>query len=131
MLGDSTDAVWGVTDVFPRTTFPDIRKKTVIQSTAGTLVIIPREGDFMVRFYIELPRDTVASQVTENDIHERARLIFRPYEMEIAETKWWSAYAVGQRLADNFHEQYRVFLTGDSCHTHSVSSNEFYLGLTS
>lgn len=130
MLGDSTDAVWGVTDVFPRTTFPDIRKKTVIQSAAGTLVIIPREGDSMVRFYIELPRDTIASQITKNDIHERARLIFRPYEMEVVETKWWSAYAVGQRLADNFHEQFRVFLTGDACHTHSVRLKASCIGST-
>lgn len=124
MLGDSTDAIWGVTDVYPRTNFPDIRKKAVIQSTSGTLVIIPREGDEMVRFYIELPPNTNASQVTKEDIHERARLIFRPYTMDIAETHWWSAYGVGQRLADNFHEQYRVFLTGDACHTHSPKAGQ-------
>lgn len=124
MLGDSTDAIWGVTDVYPRTNFPDIRKKAVIQSTSGTLVIIPREGDEMVRFYIELPPNTVASRVTKEDIHERARLIFRPYEMEIAETHWWSAYGVGQRLADTFHEQHRIFLTGDACHTHSPKAGQ-------
>lgn len=124
MLGDSTDAIWGVTDVYPRTNFPDIRKKAVIQSTSGTLVIIPREGDEMVRFYIELPPNTIASQVTKDDIHERARLIFRPYEMDIAETHWWSAYGVGQRLADQFHEQHRVFLTGDACHTHSPKAGQ-------
>lgn len=124
MLGDSTDAIWGVTDVYPRTNFPDIRKKAVIQSTSGTLVIIPREGDEMVRFYIELPPNTNASQVTKEDIHERARLIFRPYTMDIVETHWWSAYGVGQRLADNFHEQYRVFLTGDACHTHSPKAGQ-------
>lgn len=124
MLGDSSDSVWGVTDVIPRTPFPDIRKKAVIQSTCGTLVLIPREGDRMVRFYIELPPDTVASQVTKEDIHERARLIFRPYKMEIAETKWWSAYAVGQRLADCFHKHYRVFLQGDAAHTHSPKAGQ-------
>lgn len=124
MLGDSTDAIWGVADVFPRTTFPDIRKKAVIKSTAGTLVIIPREGDAMVRFYIELPPDTVARQVTEGDIHERVKLIFRPYEVEIAETRWWSAYAVGQRLADGFHAHHRVFLQGDAAHTHSPKAGQ-------
>lgn len=124
MLGDSTDAIWGVTDAYPRTNFPDIRKKAVIQSTSGTLVIIPREGDEMVRFYIELPPNTIASQVTKEDIHERARLIFRPFTMDIAETHWWSAYGVGQRLADNFHEQYRVLLTGDACHTHSPKAGQ-------
>lgn len=124
MLGDSTDATWGVIDLFPRTTFPDIRKKAIIRSTSGTLIIIPREGDTMVRFYIELPPDTVPGQVTLADLHERARLIFRPYEFTVAATSWWSAYAVGQRLADRFHEGYRVFLTGDACHTHSPKAGQ-------
>lgn len=124
MLGDSTDAIWGVMDLYPRTTFPDIRKKAVIQSASGNLIIIPREGDSLVRFYIELPPDTVASKVTLEDLQQRAKLIFRPYEMDIAETTWWSAYQIGQRLADNFHEQYRVFLTGDACHTHSPKAGQ-------
>lgn len=124
MLGDSTDAIWGVMDLYPRTTFPDIRKKAVIQSASGNLIIIPREGDSLVRFYIELPSDTVASRVTLEDLQQRARLIFRPYEMDIAETTWWSAYQIGQRLADNFHEQHRVFLTGDACHTHSPKAGQ-------
>ncbi|KAI3394186.1 hypothetical protein diail_3141 [Diaporthe ilicicola] len=124
MLGDSTDAIWGVMDLYPRTTFPDIRKKAVIQSVSGNLIIIPREGDSLVRFYIELPPDTVASRVTLEDLQQRVKLIFRPYEMEFAETTWWSAYQIGQRLADNFHEQYRVFLTGDACHTHSPKAGQ-------
>lgn len=124
MLGDSTDAIWGVMDLYPRTTFPDIRKKAVIQSVSGNLIIIPREGDSLVRFYIELPPDTVASKVTLEDLQQRVKLIFRPYEMDIAETTWWSAYQIGQRLADNFHEQYRVFLTGDACHTHSPKAGQ-------
>lgn len=124
MLGDSSDATWGVIDLFPRTDFPDIRKKAVIRSTSGTLLIIPREGDVMVRFYIELPPDTIPSQVTLEHLHARAQLIFRPYELQVAETRWWSAYAVGQRLAENFHSEYRVFLTGDACHTHSPKAGQ-------
>jgi phenol 2-monooxygenase (NADPH) len=27
MIGDSTDSIWGVMDIYPRTNFPDIRKK--------------------------------------------------------------------------------------------------------
>lgn len=125
MIGDSTDATWGVIDLFPRTDFPDIRKKAIIRSSSGTLIIIPREGDVMVRFYIELPPETVPAQVTLEHLHERAKLIFRPYELEIAETKWWSAYAVGQRLAKHFHSgDYRVLLTGDACHTHSPKAGQ-------
>lgn len=29
MIGDSRNAVWGVMDVYPRTNFPDVRKKTI------------------------------------------------------------------------------------------------------
>lgn len=124
MLGDSTDSIWGVADIYPRTNFPDIRKKSILHSNTGSMVIIPREGDQLVRLYSELAPGTVASQVTEEDIHERAKLIFRPYTLEMPETTWWSAYAIGQRLADHFHAHYRVFLTGDACHTHSPKGGQ-------
>ncbi|KAI0593276.1 FAD binding domain-containing protein [Biscogniauxia sp. FL1348] len=124
MVGDSTDAVWGVMDVFPRTDFPDIRKKCVLLSSAGNMVIIPREGDFMVRLYMELPTGTEAGQVALEDLHQLARHIFYPHTMDIADTAWWSVYVIGQRLADHFHRDYRIFLTGDACHTHSPKAGQ-------
>ncbi|KAL2021775.1 hypothetical protein VTK56DRAFT_6718 [Thermocarpiscus australiensis] len=124
MLGDSTDAVWGVMDIYPRTNFPDIRKKCVISSSVGNILIIPREGDSMVRFYTELPLGTRVSDVTLERLQSHARLVFRPYTIEVAETAWWSAYAIGQRRADFFHAAHRVFLTGDACHTHSPKAGQ-------
>ena len=124
MIGDSTDAVYGVMDVYPRTDFPDIRKKCTLQSDAGTILIIPREGGSLVRFYIELGHGTVAKDVKREDLHEAARRIFHPYKLEVAETFWWSAYSIGQRLADHFSKDNRVFLTGDSCHTHSPKAGQ-------
>jgi phenol 2-monooxygenase len=124
MIGDSTDSVWGVMDVYPRTNFPDIRRKAAIQSQVGSLLIIPREGGSLVRFYIELPSGTTAKDVKLEDLQATARLIFHPYEMEIADTYWWSAYSVGQRLADHFSKDNRVFLTGDACHTHSPKAGQ-------
>ena len=124
MIGDSTDAVYGVMDVYPRTDFPDIRKKCTLQSSAGTILIIPREGGSLVRFYIELGHDTNAKDVKRDDLHEAARRIFHPYKLEIADTFWWSAYSIGQRLADHFSKDNRVFLTGDSCHTHSPKAGQ-------
>lgn len=44
--------------------------------------------------------------------------------MDIAETFWWSAYSIGQRLVDNFHKDHRVFLAGDACHTHSPKAGQ-------
>ncbi|KAJ9642480.1 hypothetical protein H2199_004861 [Coniosporium tulheliwenetii] len=124
MVGDSSDAVWGVMDIFPRTNFPDIRKKATIHSDVGNLLLIPREGDFMVRFYMELPRGVLAKDVKLEDLHDTARRIFSPFTLEIAETAWWSAYAIGQRLADSFTKDHRVFLTGDACHTHSPKAGQ-------
>lgn len=125
MVGDSSDAVWGVMDVYPRTDFPDIRKKTVLHAASGNLLVIPREGDSLVRLYIELPAGTRVSDVDLSYLTEQARLAFRPYQMEIAETVWWSAYSIGQRQADHFTDaSHRVFLTGDACHTHSPKAGQ-------
>ncbi|KAL0932224.1 phenol 2-monooxygenase [Colletotrichum truncatum] len=123
MVGDSTDTVWAVMDVYPRTDFPDIRKKCVLQSAAGNLVIIPREGDEKVRFYMETP-GWGANNVTMDKVKNRLVEIFRPYTMEIAEIAWFSVYSIGQRLADHFTKENRVFLTGDACHTHSPKAGQ-------
>ncbi|PYH85677.1 hypothetical protein BO82DRAFT_429176 [Aspergillus uvarum CBS 121591] len=126
MVGDSTDAVWGVMDMVPRTDYPDIRKKSTIRSKAGNLLIIPREGDSdnLTRFYIELPAGTKAKDVKLEDLQQAAKKILSQYRIEFVETVWWSAYAIGQRHADCFHKDYRVFLAGDACHTHSPKAGQ-------
>lgn len=58
------------------------------------------------------------------DLHDTAKKIFYPYSLEIADTLWWSAYSIGQRLVESFHKDYRVFLTGDACHTHSPKAGQ-------
>jgi phenol 2-monooxygenase (NADPH) len=82
MVGDSTNSLWGVMDVYPQTNFPDIRKKAAIQSNAGTLMIIPREGGSLVRFYIELPVGMASEDVKLEDLHSVAKHIFHPYISE-------------------------------------------------
>jgi phenol 2-monooxygenase len=124
MIGDTSDTVWGVMDVFPRTNFPDIRRKCTLHSPSGNLLIIPREGGSMVRFYIQLPAGSQAKNVRLEDLQNTAKKIFQPYTMDIAETFWWSAYSIGQRLAEQYHKEYRVFLTGDACHTHSPKAGQ-------
>lgn len=124
MVGDSSDAVWGVMDMVPRTDFPDIRKKTSIRSKEGNLLIIPREGRTLTRFYIELPPGTNAKEVKLENLQRQAQKIFSPYKTEFVETVWWSAYSIGQRYADYFHQDYRVFLAGDACHTHSPKAGQ-------
>lgn len=126
MIGDSTDAVWGVMDMVPRTDFPDIRKKASIRTKSGSLLIIPREGESrsLTRFYIELPPGTRAKDVKLEDLQQTASNILGQYKIEFTETVWWSAYAIGQRHANHFHKDYRVFLGGDACHTHSPKAGQ-------
>lgn len=124
MIGDTSDSIWGVMDIFPRTNFPDIRKQVILQSKVGSMVLIPREGGSMNRFYIELPQGTVAKGVNLEDLQAATRQIFRPYQIDFADTFWWSAYSIGQHLADQFSKANRVFLTGDACHTHSPKAGQ-------
>ncbi|KAI9691652.1 MAG: hypothetical protein M1822_007723 [Bathelium mastoideum] len=124
MVGDTSDSIWGVMDVFPQTNFPDIRKQVVMQSDAGTIVTLPREGESMVRIYIELSPGTVATKVNLAKLQAATRQIFRPYCIDFASTLWWSVYPIGQRLSDHFSKANRVFLTGDACHTHSPKAGQ-------
>ncbi|ETN40495.1 uncharacterized protein HMPREF1541_04772 [Cyphellophora europaea CBS 101466] len=126
MIGDTTDAVWGVMDVYPRTNFPDIRKKATLHTDEGVLLIIPREGGDLARFYIAMPPGTKPKEVKLEDLQEVARKIFATggYQMDIAGTFWWSAYSIGQRLASGFSLGNRIFLTGDACHTHSPKAGQ-------
>jgi len=125
MEGDNSNAVWGVMDVFPRTDFPDFRKKCTIHSEVGTLIIIPREGDTMIRMYFELPDGTNPKSVTLEDLQKKAKDIFWPYNMDFCTTKWWSAYSIGQRVAKSMvDDSGHIFLAGDACHTHSPKAGQ-------
>ncbi|KAK7707446.1 hypothetical protein SLS57_009316 [Botryosphaeria dothidea] len=124
MIGKSTDVVWGVMDVYPRTNFPDIRKKVMVHSHHGNLMIIPREGGSLTRFYVELPPGVQANIVRLEELQRAVSLIIQPYDISFVDTIWWSAYAIGQRLADKFAYRNRVFLTGDACHTHSPKAGQ-------
>ncbi|KAJ5645721.1 hypothetical protein N7507_011732 [Penicillium longicatenatum] len=126
MVGDSSDAVWGVMDMVPRTNFPDFRKKSAIRSKEGNILIIPREGENnnLTRFYTELPAGTNPKDVTLEKLQHQAQKILHPYQIEFVEMVWWSAYSIGQRHADFFHKDHRVFLAGDACHTHSPKAGQ-------
>jgi len=125
MEGDSTDAVWGVLDSIPRTDFPDIRRKVTLHTPHGATVIIPREGGRMARFYLQVPPGTNPKSVTLESLQDLARSIFQGFQMDFAETMWYSAYTIGQRLASAFGAgDGRIFLAGDACHTHSPKAGQ-------
>lgn len=137
--GDSANHAWGVMDVLAVTDFPDIRFKSLIQSAHdGSIIVIPREGGYLVRLYVELAKldagERVASRnVTADDLIAKARRILRPHTLEVKEIAWWSVYEIGQRLCDKFDDVPeaeiatrlpRVFIAGDACHTHSPKAGQ-------
>ena len=83
LVGDSANKAWGVMDILLNTDFPDIRVKSFIPKDHGAGMTIPREGGYLIRFYIEL--DTIDPDmratdlnVTEKDLVAKAQKIFIP-----------------------------------------------------
>lgn len=139
LRGDSANQAWGVMDVLAVTDFPDVRLKTVIQSAHhGSALIIPREGGYLFRIYIELDKlaatQRVASlNITPDRLTDAACRILHPCSFDVKEVAWWSVYEIGQRLCDRFDNVPddlaadvlpRVFVAGDACHTHSPKAGQ-------
>ena len=135
LVGDFAYQAWGVMDVLAVTDFPDIRFKSIIKSAhEGNVLIIPREGGYLVRVYVEL--DSLKArgdsrQTSLADVVAATKRIFRPYEFDVKEVAWWSVYEVGHSLTDKFDdvddvEEFlpHVFIAGDVCHTHSAKAGQ-------
>jgi phenol 2-monooxygenase len=137
--GDSANHVWGVMDVLAVTDFPDVRFKSLIQSANdGSIIIIPREGGYLFRLYIELDKLDAGERVsdrniTADDLIAAAQRVFKPYSLDVKQVPWWSVYEIGQRLCDKFDDVPhgdvttrlpRVFIAGDACHTHSPKAGQ-------
>jgi phenol 2-monooxygenase len=139
LKGAAARQLWGVMDVLVHTSFPDIRLKSAIQSANhGSILIIPREGGYMVRMYIELDALHDNERATDRNVSpqmliDKASAILAPYTLDVKQVAWWSAYEIGQRVCDTFdnvaetdrHAQAPfVFIAGDACHTHSPKAGQ-------
>jgi phenol 2-monooxygenase len=127
-------------DMLAVTDFPDIRLKAAIQSAdEGNVLLIPREGGYLVRLYVDLGevdpknRAAVREQNTAQRVIEIAQRVLRPYTLDVRHVVWFSVYEVGQRVTDRFDDvppgqaatrQPRVFIAGDACHTHSAKAGQ-------
>jgi phenol 2-monooxygenase len=138
--GDFANHAWGVVDMLAVTDFPDIRLKAAIQSgDEGNILLIPREGGYMVRLYVDLGeidpnnREAFRLQNTQETVIATAQRVLRPYTLDVRDVVWFAVYQVGQRVTDRFDdvpaEQIgtrlpHVFIAGDACHTHSAKAGQ-------
>ncbi|TFL13029.1 3-hydroxybenzoate 4-monooxygenase [Pusillimonas caeni] len=139
LQGDVANHAWGVMDILAVTDFPDIRIKSAIQSAnEGNILLIPREGGYLVRLYVDLGvvdpgrRDEIRNTPAERLI-EVAQKVLHPYTLDVKDIIWCSVYEVGQRVTDKFDDVPadrvtaqlpRVFIAGDACHTHSAKAGQ-------
>jgi phenol 2-monooxygenase len=137
--GDQANHAWGVMDVLAVTDFPDIRTKCAIQSEGGgNILLIPREGGYLFRMYVDLGEVTASGSAavratSVDDIVAKANQIMHPYTLEVKSVAWHSVYEVGHRLTERFDDvpvefigtrTPRVFIAGDACHTHSAKAGQ-------
>ncbi len=137
--GDFANHAWGVVDMLAVTNFPDIRLKAAIQSAdEGNILLIPREGGYMVRLYVDLgeidPNKREAfRENTQEKVIAIAQRVLRPYTLDVKSVVWFAVYQVGQRVTDRFDDVPadqagcrlpRVFIAGDACHTHSAKAGQ-------
>ena len=137
--GDFANHAWGVVDMLAVTDFPDIRLKAAIQSAdEGNILLIPREGGYLVRLYVDLGEIDPANRdalrlITQDHVIQTAQRVLRPYTLEVQSVAWFAVYQVGQRVTDRFDDVPeaeagsrlpRVFIAGDACHTHSAKAGQ-------
>ncbi|WP_022892430.1 FAD-binding monooxygenase [Agromyces subbeticus] len=137
-VGVQSFHAWGVMDTLAVTDFPDIRTKCSIQSEAGNILLIPREGGQLFRMYVDLGEVSgddhgAVRQTTLDQIIAKANDILHPYTLDVRNVPWHSVYEVGHRVTDRFDDvplelqgtrTPRVFITGDACHTHSAKAGQ-------
>lgn len=135
--GDAAHQAWGVMDILANTDFPDVRQKCLISSAGeGNVLILPREGGYVFRMYVELDKlkegeKAASKKFTQDDMIAAANRIIKPYSLDVKEVVWWSIYDIGHSLTDKFDDvpegsdrAPRVFTAGDACHTHSPKAGQ-------
>lgn len=139
LRGDQANHAWGVMDIFADTDFPDVRKKCTVKSGIGrNILLIPREGGFLFRLYVDLGEvpegdDRAIRNTPVEDIIAQANEILHPYSIDVKEVVWHSVYEVGHRVTEHFDDRASgktgtddpsVFIVGDACHTHSAQAGQ-------
>ncbi|MCJ1287593.1 hypothetical protein MMC26_006945 [Xylographa opegraphella] len=136
--------VWAVADVAAETSFPDIKRRSVVKSIHGSCILGPSIED-RVRIISPLTPAFLASMTPSdysmgahslhdhrthpttllNSLQTRLSAVLAPWAFDIKGVLWIARYHNKKRLAIRFSDPaHRVFLLGDACHTHSPLTNQ-------
>ena len=66
--------------------------------------------------------EELEGDITQDVVIREAKKALEPFTLEFEVVDWWTAYAVGQRLAKHYRVKERIFLAGDAAHTHSSAA---------
>ncbi|CAM3011709.1 FAD-dependent monooxygenase [Actinomyces slackii] len=136
LQGNQANRAWGVLAALADTDFPDIRMKCAIQSkSSGSLLLIPREGGYLFRMYVDLGDVTAENQdriraTSADESIAKINRILAPYSIDVKHVAWHSVYEVAHRITDSFDacvggsKTPNVFIAGDACHTHSAKAGQ-------
>ncbi|OQE31501.1 hypothetical protein PENSTE_c001G02711 [Penicillium steckii] len=108
--GESVDEYWGVLDLIPVTSFPDIRKRCILKRRNGTLMLIPREQS-MVRVYFQIPNAIAIEykkQPCPNVLLQIVQLIMQPYSFRTSQIDWSTVYQAGQGMNVSMQDAYNL-----------------------
>ncbi|PGH14410.1 hypothetical protein AJ79_03053 [Helicocarpus griseus UAMH5409] len=125
LIGEVTNASWGVLDGVIETDFPDLWSKVAVRTHhAGSILWIPRERN-MTRLYVELSSkdgDRMdKSLATAEYVMNKAKEAMAPYTLEWKSIEWFGNYVVSQRVANHFADaELQLFIAGDAGHCHSA-----------
>ena len=128
LRGDVTNHAWGVMDILGVTDFPDIRIKAAIQSgNQGNIVLIPREGGYLVRLYVDLgevePAARAAMRAMSSDRWSRSPGVAHHYTSREGDRLVLDLEGAAARRqvrdvpASWSGTHAAVLIAGDACHT--------------
>ena len=137
----SHDDVWVVADMELESDFPDVRRRSLIRSRYGAIIITPNVGGGN-RVYTQLSpkeladlaamdepqsmrpeRHLIATDWKDlallNILKSRLEENLKPYTGIFKNILWISQYRVKQGIIKEFFDRNSVFVVGDACHVHS------------
>ncbi|KAI1752813.1 FAD binding domain-containing protein [Xylaria castorea] len=119
--GSTSEDKWVRIDGHVRTNLPKPRTYCSIESpTHGNVLWVGLDrGATRIGYAFTDDRANAYADFDEQAAIAEAIAAVKPFTLEFERVDWWTIYTVGQRIAKRFSTNDRVFLVGDSCHTHS------------